>query len=349
MTLSSGPRLTQFRIEILDLGEQHVGDLDGVLGGHLEYSIFTAIRSSAQLQVLDIDMPLPWTQIRVRIWITVNGDTWPLATLRPSAPREAWSDLGRAWDVELLDKLSILDRSAVTETFTLASGTAITSAVRSLIEGSGEPAGALTESDAVLRTSMTWDAGTSRLRVINDLLDAGGFYALWCDGLGQYQVSPYLLPASRPTSARIVDDSESIYAPDFTAEEDIYSVPNRVIGVSQSTGDEPALVAVASNTDPSSPYSFQSLGVWVDHVETEIEVASQEVLDSYVRRRLVELSSTSQTVTIAHDFMPLDLNQVVHFTNTSAGIDGRFAVVKMGWPVDELGEVTTTLREVIAL
>lgn len=294
-------------------------------------------------------MPRPWTQLRIRIWITVNDQTWPLATLRPSAPRETWNDLGRVWDVELLDKLSILDRSAVTETLTLPTGTVITTAVRSLIEGSGEPAGALTESGAVLRTSMTWDAGTTRLRVINDLLDAGGFYALWCDGLGQYQVSPYLLPAARPTSAHIVDDSESIYAPDFTAEEDIYSVPNRVIGVSQSTGEEPALVAVASNTDPDSPYSFQNLGVWVDHVETEIEVASQDVLDTYVRRRLVELSSTSQTLEINHDFIPLVLNEVVQFSNTAAGIDGRFAVVKMAWPIDELGEVATTLREVISL
>lgn len=120
-----------------------------------------------------------------------------------------------------------------------------------------------------------------------------------------------------------------------------------MICVSQATGDEEALVSVAENTNPQSPYSFQARGRWIDHVEENVETTGQTALNDYAARRLQELSSAMSTVTITHLYRPFNLNDAATFASHRAGITGRHVITKYSIPWSETGLTTTTLRKVV--
>src|SRR5690606_7629105 len=139
-----------------------------------------------------------------------------------------------------------------------------------------------------------------------------------------------------------------LYVPEFTREEDIYSIPNRVVAVSQASGDEAALVSVAENTNPDSKFSFPSRGRWIVATETGVEVTDQESLDKYAQRRLNELSSVTATFVLRHAPVPMELNWVTTFTRTPAGIlDRKASVQSMTIPLDPTELMETSFREVV--
>lgn len=265
----------------------------------------------------------------------------------PTSPETAWDDHFTTQTVDLLDKLAILDQAVTPTMLSIPAGTNLTDAVTAVIEMSGEPAGAVNPSDQTTRTDTTWEPGTTLLRVVNDLLESANYFSLWCDGWGRYQITPYVDTKSRPIVAEWEEGENATFTPDFDHLEDIYTVPNRVICVSQATGDEEALVSVAENTNPQSPYSFQARGRWIDHVEENVETTGQTALNDYAARRLQELSSAMSTVTITHLYRPFNLNDAATFASHRAGITGRHVITKYSIPWSETGLTTTTLRKVV--
>src|SRR5690606_23496078 len=102
------------------------------------------------------------------------------------------------------------------------------------------------DSTETLTSGMVWPAGTSKLRIINDLLSAINYFSLRCDGHGRYVAAPYLAPASRPVVRRFVPAPDAIHLPEFTRDRDLAGIPNKVVLVSSGSGDDEALVGVAS-------------------------------------------------------------------------------------------------------
>src|SRR5690606_37360047 len=147
---------------------------------------------------------------------------------------------------------------------------------------------------------------------------------LRADGFGRYVAAPYQAPASRPVVRQFLPGAQAIHVPEFTREQDLAAIPNRVVRVSAASGEDEALVGVAENTDPASPFSFPARGRWLVHTEEGTEATSQQVIDDLAARRLVELSSASASVQIAHAAVPLDVNDVVHLVGD--GVDARAAV-----------------------
>src|SRR5690606_30012693 len=130
-----------------------------------------------------------------------------------------------------------------------------------------------------LTSPMVWEAGTSKLRIVNDLLAAIDYNSLWVDGQGNFRATPYVRPAARSITYSILNDEsgaalvreladgqESIYLDEWSRDRDVYGVPNKVVAVATGTGDEEPLVGVATNEDPASPFSEPSRGRWIVHV-----------------------------------------------------------------------------------
>lgn len=344
------PRITTFEFTRLSLGEVYLGHIEGVVGGSLEFAVPRSVKGAGTLNVIDYNQNIDWLTTRIKISCTVNGYEWDLGVFVPSVPKEAWSATGRAWSIELLDKTCILDQDAVTGSFSLPEGTNVINAVRSLIQSTGETAtSAITNTSQTLKNGLVWEPGTSKLRIINDLLDTAGYFALWCDGSGMFRAEPYTLPKSRPSVWEFSDiTGPKIYLPEFEREQDIYAIPNRVVAVSQTNSEEPSLVSTASNTDPNSPYSYQNRGRWIVHTETGVEVTSQQALNTYASKRLVDLSSVQATFTIRHAPVPLYLNNVTTFTRTPSDIINRKgAVQSMKISLDPTDLMETTFREVV--
>src|SRR5690625_3501005 len=261
----------EYTYQLLTRTGQDLGPLAGVRrgSGQTSYSAASSIKSSASIVLENTGQISSWLDVRIQPWVSVDGDEWPLGVFITVVSERALTSVGETGRVNLLDKRSILDGDSFGQTFGAPAGTVVTQAVRDIIDSTGEPAGAITEGDAALLTAIEWEPQDSKLKIVNDMLDAATFFSLWTDGHGNFQVTPWDRPARRPVRAEYVDGEDGVhvvnplagaYAPDFTARHDVGKIPNVYIAISQGDGDEEALRSEAINTNPDDPYSRPGRG-----------------------------------------------------------------------------------------
>lgn len=352
-----GHRQESWRFELLTLTGAPAGELDGVETATLEFNVNATIRGGGSLtwaaETRHCKEP-DWAAHFIQPWFKVTGEDgraqeWPMGVFIPAAPGAQYHDTGKTVEVELYDKLFILDNDRVERVHTVPAGANVVAAVRALIASAGpHHRHSIEDSTVTARSAMVWEPGTSKLRIINDLLESINYFSLWCDGYGTYRADHYTPPGSRPVAYEFADDEYSIYAPTFTREQDLFSVPNRVIQVGRGDEDKPGLIGVAENTDPSSPFSYQARGRWIAHVDEDVEAATQQVIDGIAQRRLAELSGAAANIEISHAHVPLELNDRVTFTRAARRISTTAVVQTMSYTCAPGGGelVRTKIREV---
>ena len=342
------PRAEAWRYDLLDLADKKIGKLDGVTGGSFDFSVADTIRSGGQItcQGQGID----WLKVRVQPWYTMTaGDytlEWPLGVFIPASPGVDYSTPGGSRTIELYDKLLILSRDETDGTYSVAAGAVVTTVVRSILVLAGEVRDAITDSTATLRTAMVWEAGTTKLQIVNELLASINYFSLWVDGYGVFHGTPYVAPTVRGTAWNFADNENSIYSPAFTVDEDSFDVPNKVTLVSTSDGETAAMTAVALNEDPNSRFSFNQRQLWISKTETEVEASTQTILNAMAQRRLVELTGVTATFNIDHAYIPLDLNDAVQFTRAAEDISVSAVVQSMTISTEVGAPVKTMFRGV---
>jgi hypothetical protein len=344
--------MTTFRFDLFTRAEAALGNLDGVEGGEVDFTSSASVHSGGALDIVDNGQSVDWLNDRVRPVVIIDGlPEIRLGMFVFSEAPEEWGDTGRSWSVKLLDKTSILDTDAVDETYALAAGTVITTAVTTLITSTGETNLAVTPSAATLSGPLVWPANTTKLKIVNDLLAAAGYFSLHCNGDGQFIAKPYVRPAARPIRYEFLDGDQAIYSPDFVKDVDLHGIPNKFIAVGQGDAATAALTSTATNTDPTSPYSYPSRGnTWYSKGATGVEAASQAILDDYARRRLIELTSPTSSIDVAHMMVPdLTFNDAVRLRRVPAGVDARHVVTKMVVTFDATALVKSSLQEVVDL
>lgn|GEM_PF-527084 len=339
-------RTQSWRVDLLTPRDATVGPLAGVEGFTVEQRLGAVISGGGTLELTDVDQDIDWLSARVQPWWRASGVEWPLGVYLTASPVETWSADGRrTWRVELLDKLAVLDEDKVDGTFSVSAGTVVTDAVRAVITSAGQTGAAVTDSVETLTAGMVWRAGTSKLRICNDLLGAVNYFSLRCDGSGRYVAEPYRPPAQRAPVWDFSPGEASIVRGEFTRDQDLTGIPNKVVLTTSGTDTVAALVGVATNTDPSSPTSYPSRGErWIVHSEDDVEATSQAVIDALAARRLLDLSTAAATQQIDHAPVPLALNDIV----TRGWPGGSVRASVQGWSLTTGGGslMRTTLREV---
>lgn len=355
----TGHRLEVWRWVVLSFDHAEIGELDGVKDGTLEFSTGNTIRGGGSMTWAGPKKDEPdWDRVYLQPWYGFTAEDgsyheWPRGVFIPATAPTAYTDTARTLDVDLYDKLLILDRDKVVETYTIKKGTNVGTAVRSVIEEAGQDRHNIEDTTETVRTDMVWEPGTSRLRIINDLLESINYFSLWADGYGTYQGLPYQDPQARPTLRAFVDDATSIYAPDFTHERDTFDTPNRVVAVGRGDdapddGGEPEVfVGVAENTDPGSPTSYPARGRWIVHHEQDVEATSQSVIDGIAARRLSELTQTSSVVEFQHAPIQLELNDIIEFRYKD-DVAVRATVQSFSMSTEPGTLMSTRVREVAA-
>jgi hypothetical protein len=361
----AGGQVVGYRFDRLSSAGALLGVIDGVEGGRLSSSSANAIKTTGTLTVADLGQDIDWLNDRVRPVALIEGlggtageTEHPLGVYIAAAPSEAWSETGRVWQVELMDKLAILDQDIATDLdgnpvlYVAPIGANVVDLVKDLIAGTGEAVPAIEPDSKALSTSMTWDVGTPLLAIINGLLEAAGYASLWVDNLGQYRVSPYTSPAQREPvysqEAPFVVGDRSVLSPEWTRDRDIYSIPNRYVAIGQGSGEAEAPVAVVTNTNVNSPFSYQARGRWVTRVVTGIEAASEADLETRALMGLAQASSVTSGLSIQHRFLPdLKVNDVIRFHHPDAGLDLLCYVTRIETDLSADSLCRTEIREAI--
>lgn len=371
-----GDRVTSYRWEVLQHSngiDQLVGILDGVTEGTLTWTQNAAVKGGGKAQVADLAAAeagklriadLALESVRLRPVCSVAGlPETPMGVFLISSATEEWEDTGRVWNISLLDKNTVPDQDKVDQSYSVPAGDLILQRVKTILGTAGEYIDIPTGSTLATSNGMAWEAGTSKLKIINDLLDVAGYNSLWMDGYGSFMVTPRVLPADRSINYEVLgiprelkDGEQSIYRSDWSRERDSYEVPNKVIAVQAADGnDTGALVGQWTNEDPSSPYSYPARGRWIVHVLDSVEcpdgnsAAITKFLNNRARATLVQMSAVQAQVKIEHLPIPARVGDVVRFANTEAGVDARHIITRMELDTSPLGMMRSNLQEVITL
>lgn len=309
------PRDPTWIFDLLDRDDNTLRRLEP-LGGDVELKALSRLGGSATLQLDSRAGAIDWLSHRVRITYDpgIPGvESWPIATMMFTSPNESHFDGGDVvYDVTLLTKLAIIDEDASEASVSFAEGTPIIPAVVNLIRATGEQRIAVTPSAATLRSQIVFDPAESTLTIVNKLLEAAGYWSLWCDGSGQFRIEPYVEIDSRPVAYKF-DSGLSIISPEWERTQDMSSVPNRFIVVGQGTDEEPPLVGVAQNDDPDSPFSVQNRGRVIAARDEGDDAADQAIITALAQRRLLDLMRPVAKIEAEHAIIPIVPNDLIEF------------------------------------
>ncbi|WJZ27826.1 tail protein [Arthrobacter phage 1191A] len=344
----TGHREESWRVDLLNNQDVVLTELHGVKGGDFSFNANAVIRGSGTIEYLGA--PIDWNLHRVQPWYRAEAGgevvEWPLGVFLVATPSTQFYDGGKTVSLEMYDKTKILEDDLISSSYQVKKGVNVLSAVRAVLSLAGQTRTAFEESTQTLSTAMVWPAGTSRLRIINDLLESANYFSIWVDGDGVFRTSQYLSPADRGMSWAFVDDSKSIYSPDFTHDFDTFDVPNRVIVTGQSDGDTPAPVAV-SEDNSGGPFSIPTRGRVISRYEEGQEASDQTTLQGIADRLLQTGQQVGSTYSIKHAPIPLNLNTVAGFIRESEGVDVRTTVQQISYSMNAGALCSTTLREFI--
>lgn len=311
----TGNRVESFRVERLNAKEESLGDLDGVAGGSLVWDASAELPGGGNLELLDIGQQVNFSSDRVRVWWSVAGEPeWPLGVYVMAAPSESHTGTGITRDITLIDKLTVVKDNPITRTFQVPKGANIVANAAARLAVINETRVSVTESSKTLTNAMTWDPGTSRLKVINDLLAAAGYAGLWVDRYGQYRIEPYVEPAQRAVVWEFDEGEASIHSPTWTHTVATWDASNTVMLTSQPNDAGTVYTATAIDDNPKSPTSTVSMGRTLNPiVEENVEASSQADLAQRATRMLLESSNVAGRIQVTHAAVPVWFGEVVRF------------------------------------
>ena len=354
-------RVEDYEVRVLSAEERDLGVLDGVTGGSITVSTDARIKRAGKLSVVSDKPPEWWGTKLLHVFVTVNGLRWPLGLFIPTSPQEEYTGEAVEYEIELHDKLLIPDQDAVVSAYSIPAGTELIPHVVKMLKDMGQTRLAIEpfvsrpdETGHVWTTGknsrpLTWDAGESKLTIINDILDYCGYFSLTCDPNGVYVAEHYRVPAEREVSWEFTEGRNAIHAKRWTFEQDLANIPNRIVYTTQEAQTEdgkelPSLTSLWENRDPGSPYSYQSRGRWISEVKTDVEAADQATLDAKVKRRAANAQNPMAKVVISSAILPVALNDIARFRSGAKDMHMSIRKFDMELRAGELMEVT--LRKV---
>lgn len=345
MTLTSH-RVESVRVELLTRTESSLGNLDGVSGGNLAWNANADLPGTGTISLSERGQSIDYSSNRVRVWWSVEGhEEWPLGVYVLAAPAVTYTEAGQTRDITLIDKLTVVRDDVLTSTLQIPAGANIVAAAVQQIRATGESRIAVTDSASTLTNAMTWDPGTPRLRVVNDLLAAAGYWGLWTDRWGQFRVEPYVPAATRGEAWAFEEGAASIHSPSWEYELALWDATNLVVMVSQADSAGTVWVAKAEDDNPASPTSTVSMGrVLNPIVEENVEASSQADLQARASRKLLDNSNAVGRLSVSHAPVPVWFNDAIRFV--SQGVDVKATVTKMSLDLSAGSLVSAEWRQV---
>lgn len=306
--LHAANRVLSFRYELFDKNGVFKKHLTDVLSATVEYNALAAIKCTAKFEILD-SAGVDWLNDRIKPWARLRMQDggwaeWPLGMfLLTTMPRAADSSGVVTRSIEAYDLAQILADDRVTDRYEVAAGANVIAEVRDLLDSAGIAAQNLTGSSKELPGARSWDPGTSKLQIINDLLHAIAYDDLWFDENGTAVAAPYVSPVWRASAYTYQDDDQSVMFPEVEQSLDLWNVPNKWVRyVSES--DVAVMRSEYTNANPDSPTSTVSRGRTIVDVES-VDAVDQGTLDALVAQEAFEASQVYEVVQLTTAIMPM--------------------------------------------
>lgn len=295
-----------YTYRLVDLDGNTIRDrLEGVSGGRVEGNVAAQIRWTGSL---NLESPPDWDLWRTRIQPIYHRTGRPDEVVGTFHARPATWTLDRnrhATSLSLYDLTVHVQEDEISSVWTEGGGVNVVGRVQTIIRGIGMRNVSVTPSDERLRRTLVFEDSVTKLRVINDILDAAGFFALHTNRLGQFQVRPYSPPSQRPIVYSFTQRPDAEHTATASGEYP-QTIPNRVIVKSPGDGDAPDLQSIRQDIA-----DYNRTGFWRSRTYENIEATSQAVLDQHAERLLATARDTATVV--ERQMLPrsLEINDIV--------------------------------------
>jgi len=275
---------------------------------------------------------------------------WPQGVYLLSSPtREIDAGGVVIRDVDAYDQSVILQAEKTEDNFYVSANDVYTDVIAEILTDLGITSFSITRSTKTLPAQKVWDAGTSYLQILNDLLTAINYEPVYFDADGVAQVQPYIDPQSRTAEYTYDTGLTSVLVPEATQRLDLFNQPNKWVLI-VSEPDRPLLRSVYTNTDPASPTSTVNRGRTITDVKTEQDVVDQATLDSKVAQLAQEASQVYEELEFKTAIMPFHSHRdVLHISYPQLGVEANYSETKWGYTLEAGSAMTHNARRVIVL
>jgi len=333
-------------LELLSTSNAFVEDIsDDLVGGTVSRANYADVHGTCNLQ---ITRELVWGKDRVRPYMVLsNSDESITARFNmgvylctsPDTPR-AYDPI--TYDVAGYDLMYLLSSTGPGDTWVAASGTTYLSSVQAVLSAAGTQVPLYldgTLGSTTIPSTMVWaliDPAPTWLSIINDLLAAINYRALWADQDGNYRSGPYLAPSSRAVEWTF-DTSNAhtnLISEDRVASTDAWGVPNwwRFVRTNMATKPVEGAGLYTVTNQSSGRTSIDYIGRTIRKV-VYLDAADQTSLVARGDRIVAEDKQVAQRYEVKVDPLPIAGHfDVVQFKD--AGASDKCVVTNWEIPLD---------------
>jgi len=350
-----GSRRFSFRYELLDSTNATVEpEIFGVLSGEVSNNHLADIKRTARFNILETgtidylsDRIRPHARLHLYPYTVDDFVEWPLGVFLLSTPVRHIDRFGRITrDVAAYDQLQVFTDEVTTDRYTVAAGANVVAAVTTLL--GGIPA-SIEPSTATLVTAKEWDPGTTKLKIINELLGMINYESLSFDEDGLAIVQAYRSPTERAVEYTYATDQSGLMVPEADQELDLFAVPNQWTLV-VTEPDQPVLTSTYTNNDPGSPTSTVRRARTISDFRIEVEAVDQATLDAKVARLAFEASQVYEALEFSTAVMPIHSgNDVIHIQFDPLAINHKYAEQTWTLPLRAGATMTHRARRVVTV
>lgn len=333
-----GSRRFGFRYELLDSGGTIVeNELPNVLACKIEQNWLADIKRKATFRMREIgginylsDRIRPSVRVGISPYGASDWVEYPQGVFLLSSPKRGVDAQRRITrEVQAYDLLQIFSDDLVSARYTVASAANVITAVVTLL---GAIPQRVSPSTSTLPAAKEWEPGTSKLRIINDLLNTINYESLSFDEDGYAVVQPYVAASSRAEEYRYETDTSGLIVPEAEQELDVFSMANKWVLV-VSDPDRAELIASYTNADPASPTSTVRRGRTITDFRTEQDATDLTTLQAKASRLAFEASQIYEAIDFSTAMMPIHSgNDVYHLGYEPLAINARYT--EQSWSME---------------
>lgn len=207
----------------------------------------------------------------------------------------------------------------------------------------------ITSSTATIPVTKEWEAGTSKLAIIGELLSAINYESISFDEDGFAVVKPYISPQDRGAEFTYADDELSVMYPEVMQEFDLFSIPNRWI-MTLSDPDRDTITVDFTNSDPASPTSTVRRGRTITSFEQAQDADSEATMIARVARLAFESSQVFEAIEFDTGLIPIHSgNDVLTLQYDPMGVNGQYSEVSWEMDLSAGAKMSHRARRIISL
>ena len=194
-----------------------------------------------------------------------------------------------------------------------------------------------------------WEIGTSKIKIVNDLLQGINYNPLHFDEHGVGICNPHIDIFEREIDFTYFADEQSIIVDGISFASDKYDIPNKWIRYTENA-EVSYLVSEYVNDSPENPYSTVSRGRTIVDAEAVEDIADQTTLDAYVARIAAEAMMSTEQIEFRTLNMPgHGFQECLYIDIPTYDIRGKY--IELGWEMDLVpgGQMTHICERVVVV